>query len=63
MSWGAYWMFYRCPDCGKLFKSATDTITDPTFGHCPHCHAEGTLEGESGNHPPENQNDYEDTNP
>lgn len=63
MSWGAYWMFYRCPDCGKLFKSATDTITDPAFGRCLCCGAVGTLVGESGKLPPENQNDYEDTNP
>ena len=28
MSWGVYWMFYRCPDCGKKFKSGADTITE-----------------------------------
>ena len=32
MSWGVYWMFYRCPACGKKFKSGADTITDPAFG-------------------------------
>ena len=32
MSWGVYWMFYRCPVCGKKFKSGTDTITEPAFG-------------------------------
>ncbi len=61
MSWGVYWMFYRCPSCGKKFKSGTDTITEPSFGRCPACGAEGELIGESGAVTPPDANDYEDT--
>ena len=61
MSWGVYWMFYRCPACGKKFKSGADTITEPEFGLCPHFHTEGELVGESGKVSPPDANDYEDT--
>ena len=61
MSWGVYWLFYQCPQCGKKFKSGADTITEPTFGRCPACHAEGVLVGESGKASPSDANDYEDT--
>ena len=61
MSWGVYWMFYRCPSCGKKFKSGTDTITEPSFGRCPACGAEGELVGESRKFYPPDANDYEDT--
>ena len=61
MSWGVYWMFYRCPNCGKKFKSGTDTITEPSFVRCPACGAEGELIGESGTVTPSDANDYEDT--
>ncbi len=61
MSWGVYWMFYRCPACGKKFKSGADTITDPAFGRCPACQTEGELVGESGGTYPADANDYEDT--
>jgi diphthamide biosynthesis protein 3 len=61
MSWGVYWLFYRCPNCGKLFKSGADTISEPEFGKCPACHAEGTLVGESGKVYPPDANNYEDT--
>ena len=61
MSWGVYWMFYRCPVCGKKFKSGTDTITEPAFGRCPACRTEGVLVGESGKTVPPDPNDYEDT--
>lgn len=61
MSWGVYWMFYHCPQCGKQFKSGTDTITEPGFGKCPICHTEGVLVGESGKTIPENTGSYEDT--
>ena len=49
MSWGVYWMFYRCPSCGKKFKSGTDTITEPSFGRCPACGAptDGDQAGEN----------------
>ena len=49
------------PQCGKKFKSGADTITEPTFGMCPACHAEGVLVGESGKASPSDANDYEDT--
>ena len=41
-------MYYRCPACGKQFKSATDAIPvlGPKFGLCPACGAEGVLEKE-----------------
>ena len=61
MSWGVFWMFYRCPNCGKKFKSGADTITDPAFGRCPACHTEGVLVGESSRDYPPDANDYEDT--
>lgn len=61
MSWGVYWMFYRCPRCGKTFKSGVDTITEPSFGACPACHIEGVLVGESGKEVPEDPYEYEDT--
>ena len=54
-------MFYRCPNCGKKFKSGADTITDPAFGRCPACHTEGELVGESSRDYPPDANDYEDT--
>ncbi|MDE6955876.1 MAG: hypothetical protein K2P18_08965 [Oscillospiraceae bacterium] len=61
MSWGVYWMFYRCPACGRKFKSGADTITAPSFGVCPACRTEGELIGESGGFNPPDANDYEDT--
>ena len=61
MSWGVYWMFYRCPACGKKFKSGADTITEDSFGRCPACKAQGVLIGESGKVSPAGANDYEDT--
>lgn len=61
MSWGVYWLFYRCPICGKRFKSGADTITQPEFGQCPRCRVEGVLVGESGKGAPPDANDYEDT--
>ncbi|MEQ2456462.1 hypothetical protein [Flavonifractor hominis] len=54
-------MFYRCPKCGKKFKSGADTITDPAFGRCPDCGTEGELVGESGKVYPPDANEYEDT--
>jgi peptide subunit release factor 1 (eRF1) len=54
-------MFYRCPDCGKKFKSGADTITEAAFGRCPACGTEGELVGESGGVCPPDAMDYEDT--
>ena len=53
MSWGACFMYYRCPDCGKKFKSATDMIPvlGPEFGQCPVCGVPGVLEKEGARTP------------
>ena len=57
-------MFYTCPNCGKKFKSAIDTIAEEEFGKCPACGTEGTLVGESGRDSyPDNAQEYEDTAP
>ena len=61
MSWGVFWMFYRCPACGKKFKSGADTISEDSFGKCPVCGTVGTLVGESGDTYPKDADDYEDT--
>lgn len=43
MSWGALYFYYKCPECGKLFKYATDLIPEfgDDFGKCPACGAMG----------------------
>ncbi len=44
MSWGALYFYYKCPECGKLFKYATDLMAEfgDDFGRCPECDAMGT---------------------
>lgn len=39
-------MYYHCPQCGRKFKYAVDLIPvfGGSFGHCPHCRAEGVFE-------------------
>jgi transcription initiation factor IIE alpha subunit len=59
MTWGAYWMFYECPQCKTKFKSETGLILEDNFGKCPKCKTEGVLVGESKNAPHGFQ-DYED---
>ena len=46
-------MYYRCPDCGKKFKSATDMIPvlGAEFGLCPECGTPGVLEKEGARTP------------
>ena len=61
MSWGIFWMFYRCPSCGKQFKSGLDTVQEPEFGKCPVCHTAGELVGESGKNYPPDADAFEDT--
>lgn len=45
MTWGAMYMCYECPKCGKKFRSAIDLIADlgEDFGKCPKCGTEGRL--------------------
>lgn len=47
MTWGAYFMFYDCPQCGRKFRCETADLSDPDFGFCPDCHAEGVFAGET----------------
>ena len=61
MSWGPFWMYYCCYDCGVKYKSCTDTIADPSFGRCPHCDKQGVLVGESGTAVPDDELSYIDT--
>ena len=44
MTWGALYMYYKCPECGKQFKYATDLIPEfgDEFGCCPVCGTPGT---------------------
>ena len=53
MSWGAYWMYYRCPACGSKYRWDLTALSNPEFGRCPDCGAEGALEGESKALPPD----------
>ena len=41
MSWGAYWMYYRCPACGSKYRWDLNALSNPEFGRCPDCGAEG----------------------
>ncbi len=58
MTWGPYWMFYRCPACGRKFKHALGDTDDTRFGICPACDAKGEFVGESKN-PPADAASYE----
>ena len=37
MSWGTYWFYYQCPDCGAKFSWDFCLVTSPDFGKCPRC--------------------------
>lgn len=45
MTWGAQYMYYKCPKCGFKFKYAIDLIPQfgDKFGHCPECGEMGTF--------------------
>ena len=58
MTWGPYWMFYACPECGAKFKHTLDRVDDDKFGVCPVCHAKADLKGESKAEP-STPSDYE----
>jgi peptide subunit release factor 1 (eRF1) len=51
MTWGPYWMFYKCEPCGKKYKYTLEEVHLPEFGFCPVCKKEGTLVAESKNMP------------
>lgn len=53
MSWGPCFLYYRCPQCGKKFKYATDLIPEfgDDFGKCPACGTMGILEKEGARTP------------
>lgn len=59
MTWGPYWMFYVCPECGTRFKYTLENISEDYFGKCISCGAEGTLVAESRDMPKDAE-DYED---
>jgi peptide subunit release factor 1 (eRF1) len=59
MTWGPYWMFYKCEPCGKKYKYTLEEIHLKTFGNCPACKVEGKLVAESKNMPPDAE-DYEE---
>lgn len=59
MTWGPYWMFYKCGPCGKKFKYSFEEIHLPRFGECPVCKKEAKLVGESKNNPAD-ATDYEE---
>ncbi len=61
MSAGGYWMFFHCPKCGKKFMSGLDRLTQPHFGKCPACGADGVYEAEGGAPYPVEISQYEDT--
>ncbi len=45
MTWGALYFYYKCPQCDKMFKYASDLIAEfgNDFGNCPACNVMGTL--------------------
>ena len=47
MSWGAYYMFYDCPQCKKKYRWSLDDINDTDFSNCPVCHIPGEFAGET----------------
>lgn len=59
MTWGPYWMFYKCTTCEKKYKYSLEEIQLPVFGKCPACKEEGELVGESKDCPPD-ASDYEE---
>lgn len=61
MTWGAFYMYYQCPQCGKKFKYAIDLLNEmgDQFGKCPICNIEGTFIKEGPNTP--DSLEYEET--
>ena len=48
MTWGTYYFFYECPQCGKKYRYELEGSADEEFGFCPECHVMGTFVGEIG---------------
>lgn len=53
MSWGPYWFYYNCTNCGGKFRWCLDELTNPDFGHCPFCGEEMPMAFESKDLTPE----------
>ena len=45
MTWGTYYFFYECPQCGKKYRYELEGSADEEFGFCPECHVMGTFVG------------------
>ena len=60
MSWGAYWMYYDCKNCGTHYRWTLDYLSDPDFGRCPNCGEENVLVAESKDLKPEDAGKYAD---
>ena len=45
MTWGAFYMYYQCPNCGKKMKFAQDVMIElgEKFGQCPNCEIDATF--------------------
>lgn len=59
MTWGPYWMFYKCHKCENKFKYSFEDIHLPKFGKCPTCKEDAELVGETKDSPTDAQ-DYEE---
>lgn len=48
MTWGAFYLYYHCPECGLKYEYALDLLTEfsNTFGFCPKCGIMGIYEKE-----------------
>jgi len=47
MTWGTYYFFYDCPECGKKYRWSFEDMNEEAFGQCPACHVDGAFVGES----------------
>ena len=47
MTWGTYYFFYECPQCGKKYRYELEGSSNETFGLCPDCRVMGRLGGET----------------
>lgn len=47
MTWGPYYFFYNCPNCGKKYRWSIDEMDYREFSHCPNCQTPGELVGET----------------